>query len=271
MTPVRYNRPLESVVAYSPGLTGFRSNRVVSPSRLKRAVLTPPLVLMANARVWVLMGTSVGACGAKANVGGIGTCSATVGKTRGVGVGGWISGVVVPGTGVTIPKSAMVASAVIKVGVTSSVGGVWNCANCSGDKVCVAVGRGSAVKVASTGRGVKVGMVGSGGRVGVDVGNGVKVAVGVTDGSGVWVAVAVGVIVGVLDGRIGVKVGGRVAVGVGGGVVAVAVAVGVLVGVLLGVCVRVGVWLGVAVGAFVLVAVGVCVGVFVGVAVAVGV
>ena len=196
-------------------------------------------------------------------------------------------GVTCAGIGDTSGVSMSGASAVMKVGVASSVGAsatspcvgvggtptgamtVLNVASSSGDSVRVAVG---------SGRGVLLGVKVSGGLVGVSlgvcVGNGVDVGsgVGLSVVVGVKLDVAVGALVNVAVGvSVSVKLGVMVSVSVGtkgsgvgvggsvslGGMVAVALGCGV------GVAVLVGVKLDVAVGALVKGCVGVWVGVLV--------
>lgn len=235
--PVTYKLPVPSVVTYRLGSTGLRINKVVSSNKLKPVLLMPPSVLRAKARVSTLGGATRtgGKGGIAVTIGGRVTIRATVGC--GVGVSAMPSGVVSAGIGVKIPWSVLGASAVIKVGVTSSVAGgsVGACCGSTGAVVTVAP-TGSkakvAIKVSSSADRVRVG-VGVGGRtrvgVFVSVGSGVKVGGIVIDGVNVGVKVDVAVSVGRIG--IGVTVGIGVLVALGKGD---KVGAGVLLGVGLG-------------------------------------
>ena len=286
-TPVRYMLPLLSVVTYKFGSTGLRSNSTVSFSKLNPPVVTPPAVLKPNTRLATTGGLkSIGAIGIAVTIPGSVTIKATVGC--GVGVKITSCGVTSAGNGVTNGVSRIGASAVMKVGVTSSVGSnaisggvavgtsptgamTVKVTSSSGASVRVGVGCGRGVLLGAS-VGVSVGvLLGNGVSVGsavglnvivmVAVGTSVEVSVGsgVSVGNGVGLAVSVGV-------ALGNSVGVSVAVDVGS---AVFVGKGVFVDSGVGLNVIVGVKLGVSVGALVEVSVGVSVGVKLGMTVGV--
>lgn len=290
-TPVKYMLPLLSVVTYKFGSTGLRSNSTVSFSKLNPPVVTPPDVLKPNTRLATTGGLkSIGAIGIAVTIPGSVTIKATVGC--GVGVKITSCGVTSAGIGVTNGVSIIGACAVMKVGVTSSVG-----SNAISGGVAVGTSPTGAMTVkvtSSSGASVRVGVgCGRGVLLGVDVGASVGVSVGVLLGNGVSVGSGVG-----LNVIVSVAVGTSVVVSVGSGVsvgngVGLAVSVGVALGSSVGVSVAVdvgsavfvgkgvlvdsgvglnvivGVKLGVSVGALVAVSVGVSVGVKLGVTVGV--
>lgn len=147
----------------------MRSNSTVSLSKLKVVPTIPPLVLSAKAEVCGLPTSKGGRVGKPSSVGASDTISATVGWIVGVNEGSGC-GVVSKGIGVTVmmPSSGMVASAVIKVGVTSNVGGGGGVNRSSVGTRVGKLGAGVLKSANSSGESV---------RVGVEVGSGVMLGV----------------------------------------------------------------------------------------------